>query len=1061
MENNKILISIHFDSDWYENGKKIDGKTRVIELMILRDASLRQLLESVYYGLKKQIKIEKKVSAQDDSVLSYEECFDIYDNCINSKEALKEQYWPNIRVSLYDRKTLEKKPKDHTIIIEDGKEHVVLLKSDLDEKLCDLGFISATRLVFFKDKKVGNDIHEINTGNIIVPFNPENEESEIKFPKYNISTRQLQCYDRTPIEIIPPSNPPQEPKQNLWMMLLPTVMTIAVMVLLRSALTGANGGSGALVLMSVAMGVVTLLTTIMTWSKQKKNYKKSLKEWKRNYEGYIERVIARIKSRQANDAKILCNAYPSSMTLFKKVLELNDDVFSRSPSHSDFLTVRLGLSDQIESLFEIKGKEKEEIFSPATFELSEDSVSLSLVEDGEVSNNDNPDYYLSNLPSKIAETYRCMKGAPCLYSLSKCGALGIVYDDKSGQISDIDSVMELFIRRMMFELCYYHSPENLQFVIFFPETTNQAKINEYINRYAHLPHCRDLFANKSQFVFSKKSANIVLSSMLKIMEERNRSGNEAEKTPHIVFIVLEEYNLKEHAFASYLPSAPKEGVAYQNKLGLTFVFAKRYKEHLPEYCSDIITLTNQPNGECSITPYNNKEQKKIFRCDTISKAKDDGAEKRSFRMLSGIYYTRISQNRQVPSSVSLFQQFGITCDGEESIGKRISDSLISNWGYDEENRRIFDVTKTLAVPIGMTDNDKAVLDLHERADGPHMLVAGTTGSGKSETIISYLIGLCMRFRPDEVNMMLVDMKGGGFTKRLGTLPHVVGKVTDIDGDENNTGAEYMLKRFLVAIKSEVKRRKLVINHFQNVDSIDGYIKKCRELKAVADASKEDLKYIKDNPLTHLILVVDEFTELKRFSNENSEIDYMGELTTIARIGRSLGIHIILISQNIEGAITDDIRVNSKSRLCLKVATRQASKEMIGNELAAAPSMPGNGRAYLLVGTGSKFEYFQSAYSGVLASENNSSDLTVTNVEKEGEYTQFYCSYEDNEEIIGKRKGQKDTQLKVTVEAVRALYETMKEKGTIEPVREIFRDPLPTRAVLREGKAFDLNQKKYI
>jgi len=519
--------------------------------------------------------------------------------------------------------------------------------------------------------------------------------------------------------------------------------------------------------------------------------------------------------------------------------------------------------------------------------------------------------------------------------------------------------------------------------------------------------------------------------------------------------------LKEHAFASYLPSAPKEGVAYQNKLGLTFVFAKRYKEHLPEYCSDIITLTNQPNGECSITPYNNKEQKKIFRCDTISKAKDDGAEKRSFRMLSGIYYTRISQNRQVPSSVSLFQQFGITCDGEVSIGKRISDSLTSNWGYDEENRRIFDVTKTLAVPIGMTDNDMAVLDLHERADGPHMLVAGTTGSGKSETIISYLIGLCMRFRPDEVNMMLVDMKGGGFTKRLGTLPHVVGKVTDIDGDENNTGAEYMLKRFLVAIKSEVKRRKLVINHFQNVDSIDGYIKKCRELKAAADASKEDLKYIKDNPLTHLILVVDEFTELKRFSNENSEIDYMGELTTIARIGRSLGIHIILISQNIEGAITDDIRVNSKSRLCLKVATRQASKEMIGNELAAAPSMPGNGRAYLLVGTGSKFEYFQSAYSGVLASENNSSDLTVTNVEKEGEYTQFYCSYEDNDEIIGKRKGQKDTQLKVTVEAVCALYESMKEKGVIEPVREIFRDPLPTRAVLREGKAFDLIQKKYI
>ena len=379
------------------------------------------------------------------------------------------------------------------------------------------------------------------------------------------------------------------------------------------------------------------------------------------------------------------------------------------------------------------------------------------------------------------------------------------------------------------------------------------------------------------------------------------------------------------------------------------------------------------------------------------------------------------------------------------------------------------------------EGDDAILDLHERADGPHMLVAGTTGSGKSETIISYLIGLCMRYRPDEVNMMLVDMKGGGFTKRLGMLPHVVGKVSDIDGDENNTGAEYMLKRFLVAIKAEVKRRKMLIGHFPNVDSIDGYIQKCRELKASKDTSAEDLEYIRNNPLTHLLLVVDEFTELKRFSSDNNDIDYMGEITTIARIGRSLGIHIILISQNIEGAITDDIRVNSKSRLCLKVATRQASKEMIGNDLAASPSMPGNGRAYLLVGTGSKFIYFQSAYSGVLATENDSSDLVVTHVEKEGPYTQFYNSREDKDEekTEEKKKGQnqynadlqnvwvgkpadmpvpepvkeddKKNQLQATVEAICELYEKKLQAKEISPKRDIFSDPLPTSVVYKRSE----------
>ena len=112
-----------------------------------------------------------------------------------------------------------------------------------------------------------------------------------------------------------------------------------------------------------------------------------------------------------------------------------------------------------------------------------------------------------------------------------------------------------------------------------------------------------------------------------------------------------------------------------------------------------------------------------------------------------------------------------------------------------------------------------------------------------------------------------------------------------------------------------------------------------------------------SPLSHLVLVVDEFTELKRFSSESNDVDFIAEITTIARVGRTLGFHIILVSQNIEGAITDDIRVNSKARICLKVATKQASKEMIGTPAAAAPTMPLNGRAYLLVGTGARFEYF--------------------------------------------------------------------------------------------------------
>lgn len=206
-------------------------------------------------------------------------------------------------------------------------------------------------------------------------------------------------------------------------------------------------------------------------------------------------------------------------------------------------------------------------------------------------------------------------------------------------------------------------------------------------------------------------------------------------------------------------------------------------------------------------------------------------------------------------------------------------------------------------------------------------------------------------------------------------------------------------------------------------------------------------------------MVDEFTELKRFSSENSDIDFIGEITAIARVGRSLGFHIILISQNIEGAITDDIRVNSKSKLCLKVATRQASKEMIGTELAASPQMPGNGRAYLLVGAGAKFEYFQSGYSGAGVEEENSVEITLAS--KSGLYRSFYRSDKDNTKLISKKAEQKKaglakTQLESITSAICSVYESRMISSFTPHI--IFRAPLPTCIALdANGSIVDLKE----
>lgn len=196
--------------------------------------------------------------------------------------------------------------------------------------------------------------------------------------------------------------------------------------------------------------------------------------------------------------------------------------------------------------------------------------------------------------------------------------------------------------------------------------------------------------------------------------------------------------------------------------------------------------------------------------------------------------------------------------------------------------------------------------------------------------------------------------------------------------------------------------------------------------------------------------MDEFTELKRFSSESDDIDFISEITTIARVGRTLGFHIILVSQNIEGAITEDIRINSKSRICLKVATRAASKEMLdGRTDAASPTMPGNGRAYLLVGTGSKFLYFQSAYTGANKDQNIEPVVTMSQIMPCGMHNnQFYISTKHNERIkqASKNVSEHDTQLSYIVQLITQVKKSNGNEKIYRIPREIFKKPLESKYI---------------
>ena len=1028
MESNKLLIGVQFvnPDDSYDS--------LVFELIVLRDLTLRQLIDGIKYGLEKK---------GDDPF--YSKCRSIFNESISSCDS--EGLYKKLTLTSYNDALGGKKINDI---------RAAVMEADMDKPLMSVGFISSTRIVF--DPTEGYRSYEINTSAIIPAFNPvSGKDDGIVFPDYNISTRQLSRFDETPVEIIPPSGPPQKPEQNIFFMLLPTIIMIGVTIMTRVMTSGSD--SIGTVLLSSVMSLVTVVISVINFLRQGKKYKKDLANWKNSYEEYINKTIARILKRQEEDAAKFDEMYPDVNALFdeskpeKSVYGICGRIFSRCQEDTDFLTVRLGTSDMVENTFDIRGSKRDVIFSSEGFRIKFDKVKLYLSEDKDYDNQEDETFYLTNLPNFIAEKYKYMKRAPMLFSLKNCGSLGIVAPNRM--------FSERLIQRMVFDLCFYHSPDDLQFIVLFPPTEDQGKIESAISNYKFMPHFRDLFSDRSQFVFDDVNAGMVFSSMLSVMGER-AGADEGEKYPHIVFIVYHEYGMKEHAFAQYLPQLPEQGKPYENKLGITFLFPKMHKEHLPAYCDHVIEFTGDHTA--NLIPHEDDRMATEFNFNV---APDWNARiYNTSKILSSLCCQKISQNGKVPSAVSLFELYGLAKNNID-IGQL----------WDSDNR--INVIETLSVPIGRTENGITCLDLHENADGPHMLVAGTTGSGKSETIITYLLGLCLNFRPDEVNMMLVDMKGGGFIKRIGTLPHVVGSVTDVDGDENGTGAEYMLKRFLDALRSEIKRRKILFNSMQ-VDSINQYIAACRNIDShikkinnrlrgedkdplTAAEEKAIRDQARDNCLAHLVLVVDEFTELKRFSNESDDVDFIGEITTIARVGRSLGFHIILISQNIEGAITDDIRVNSKSRLCLKVATRQASKEMIGNDLAASPTMPGHGRAYLLVGTGSKFEYFQSGYAGAVAEENFEFPVEITEASKNGVYTKFYRSEKDNSDAKKRKKeleaqGKLETQLNAVVGRIKTYYN--QHKTEYPKVHIIFEKPLPGKIVYENGCIYEEKDGSY-
>ncbi|MGH9209960.1 MAG: FtsK/SpoIIIE domain-containing protein [Acidimicrobiales bacterium] len=224
-----------------------------------------------------------------------------------------------------------------------------------------------------------------------------------------------------------------------------------------------------------------------------------------------------------------------------------------------------------------------------------------------------------------------------------------------------------------------------------------------------------------------------------------------------------------------------------------------------------------------------------------------------------------------------------------------------------------------AGPVGVAEN--GIFSVDFVADGPHGLVGGTTGAGKSELLRTMVAGLAASADPDHLTFVLIDFKGGSAFDECAKLPHTVGMVTDLD--------EHLAERALRCLEAELKHRERVLRAAAAIDLPD---------------------YLRNNPggepMPRLLVIIDEFATLK------AELpNFIDALVGVAQRGRSLGVHMLLATQRPQGAISDNIKANTNLRIALRVQEKTDSVDVIDVADAAAIPRTSPGRAYVRLGPG--------------------------------------------------------------------------------------------------------------
>ena len=678
---------------------------------------------------------------------------------------------------------------------------------------------------------------------------------------------------------------PPAPQMFPWLaMIAPVIMGAVLFAVMRNP-------------MALVFVAASPLLMLGTWLTTRLQGKAQLQRDKDRFEQQLDRLRTRLETERETERTVRRAEVPELDPICADALTAGPLVWTRRPEHWSFLHVRLGDGT-----------------AP-----SRNTVAESTKRDAAIPS------YVDRLDETV-EQFRDVADVPILESLAEAGAIGIA--GSTARVGDT-------ARALLAQAAGLHAPSDVHIVAFVGPATRAALAD-----LKWLPHtwaaedalgtapiadnaatASRLLAQLEELVDTRvkqlrrlralKATDAATAAGAEVGESKGR--NEEMPLPAYVVIITPDAPVDRGRLIQLSERAAGSGIVP--------VWAVSRTADLPAACRTWVEL-----------PADGESSAHFVRLGTvIAPLRVEALDVARFsvfaRALARI--TDIGDVAEdagdVPRTIPLLQLLGTEMATS-------ADAVIDRWTQNASIRSTRSGTgyqPKLRALVGQGAQGALHLDL--RQQGPHALVGGTTGSGKSEFLQAWVLGMAAEYSPERVTFLFVDYKGGSAFADCVSLPHCVGLVTDL--------SPHLVRRALTSLRAELHHREHLFNR-----------KKAKDLLELEKAADPDAP-------PALVLVIDEFAALAKEVPE-----FVDGVVDIAQRGRSLGIHLIMATQRPAGVIKYNLSANTNLRVALRMADETDSDDVIGSKEAALfdPGIPGRGIAK--TGPG-RMTLFQSAYSG--------------------------------------------------------------------------------------------------